>query len=145
MGTVLDEITSDTVEAKDIEKRVTDWERRVNSLYDTIEGWLPTGWTACRDNSVFMYEALMRKFGIRGQEIPTLELHDRGSKAVTIEPRGLWIVGANGRVDLKHDGKHYIIVDSAENFQKPKWMVFGAEDRNHPVAVTKEWLQEIFE
>lgn len=143
MGTVLDEVTSDTVEAEDIEKRVVDWEKRVNLLYDTIEGWLPEGWIPCRDNTVFMYEELMRKFGVQGQKIPTLELHNRERKVVKIEPRGLWIIGANGRVDLKYDGNHYIIVDIAENFQKPNWTVFRSEDRNHHGAVTKEWLQEI--
>lgn len=143
MGTVLDEITSGTVGAKDIKKRVVDWENRVNSLYDTIEGWLPEGWTACRDNTVFMYEELMRKFGVQGQKIPTLELHGKKRKVVKIEPRGLWIIGANGRVDLKYNGKHYIMVDLAENFQKSNWKAFRSEDRNHHETVTKEWLQKI--
>ena len=41
MGTVLEDVTSETIDAEHITRRVEDWARRVKGLYATIGGWLP--------------------------------------------------------------------------------------------------------
>ena len=143
MGTVLDEVTSETVDAQHIRRRVEDWERRLNGLYATIGEWLPEGWEARRGASVVMHEELMRKFGVAAKRIPTLELHDRAGHVVKLEPRALWIIGGNGRVDLKHGGGRYHIVDSAENFGVPDWQVARAEQRCQREAFTRDWLRRV--
>ena len=43
MGTVLEDVTSDTVDATHIQRRVEDWEERVNELFAAIGEWLPDG------------------------------------------------------------------------------------------------------
>ena len=77
MGTVLDDVTSDTVDAAHIRRRVDDWEERLNGLYATIGDWLPDGWEARPGAPVVMHEPLMRKFGMDAKPMPTLELRDR--------------------------------------------------------------------
>ena len=44
MNTVLDEVTSETLDADHIRQRIDDWEDRVNGLYTAIGDWLPEGW-----------------------------------------------------------------------------------------------------
>ena len=77
MNTVLDEVTSETIDAQHVRRRVEDWAERVNGLYATIDDWLPDGWEARPGPPVVMLEPLMRKFGVAAKRMPTLELHDR--------------------------------------------------------------------
>ena len=145
MGTVLEDVTSETIDAEHIRRRVDDWEERLNGLYATIGGWLPNGWEAHRGQPVPMHGELMRKFGIGRRELPTLALSGEADDAARLEPRGLWIVGSNGRVDLKRSGGRYVIVDMAENFQAPDWQAAPAERRSDREAVTEGWLRRILQ
>ena len=80
MGTVLEDVTSETVDAAHIARRVEDWARRVRSLYGTIGGWLPEGWQVREGKPVFMHEELMRQFGVGRREMPTLMLAGTGGQ-----------------------------------------------------------------
>ena len=103
-GTVLDDVTSETIDAQHIQRRVDDWQIRVKNLYEKIGNWLLEGWEARQGTPVVMHEKLMRKFGISAKEIPTLNLLSQSGDSIKLEPRGLWIIGGNGRIDLKHNG-----------------------------------------
>ena len=59
MSTVLDEVTSEAIDATHIRRRVDDWEERLNGLYATIGDWLPDGWVARRGAPVLMHEKLI--------------------------------------------------------------------------------------
>ena len=88
-----------------------------------------------------MHERLMRKFDIAAKRMQTLELHGRDSQVVKLAPHALWIIGNNGRIDMKRDGRRYLIVDAAENFEKPDWQVALAERRCDREALTRDWLR----
>ena len=60
-GTVLDDVTSETIDARHIQRRVDDWEERVQNLYAKISDWLLDGWEAQQGIPVVMHEKLMRK------------------------------------------------------------------------------------
>ena len=64
---------------------------------------------------------MMRKFHVPGRYIPVLDLLHAGVPEAYIEPRGLWIIGVNGRLDLIRDPRHFVIVDNAKSFGRPKW------------------------
>ncbi len=145
MGTVLDEVTSEAVDAAHIRRRVEDWEERVSRLYAMLDDWLPDGWHAHRGVPVVMHEELMRKFGVPAKRMPTLDLRDRAGHTARLEPRALWIIGENGRIDLKHDGCHYFIVDTAENFAQPNWEAVRSERRCDREVVTRDWLRRILQ
>ena len=145
MGTVLEDVTSETIDAEHIARRVDDWEERLNGLYAAIGDWLPDGWEARRGTPVVMHEALMRKFEIGAKRMPTLELLNRAGEVVRIEPQTLWIIGANGQVALRRDGHRHLIVDRAENFERPDWQAARAERRCDREAVTRDWLRRILQ
>ena len=145
MGTVLEDVTSETIDAMHIRRRVDDWEERLGELFAVLGAWLPEGWEARPGTPVVMDEELMRKFGVTAKRMPTLELKDRAGHVARLVPRGLWIIGSNGRVDLKRDGRHYLIVDMAENFEEPDWQAAPAERRCTREAVSEDWLQRILQ
>jgi hypothetical protein len=131
MPRVLEETTSREIDRDHILRRVDDWVRRIDDLYRLIEAWVPAGWTAHRAGAVHMREELMKKFGVPARDLPVLQLAHEGKVSAHIEPRGLWIIGANGRLDLFSAPGHYVIVDSAENFQPPDWRIAPLSDRQH--------------
>lgn len=109
-------------------RRVDDWADRVSALYADICRWLPPGWTAQKSGSVRMHEQLMQKFNVPARDLPVLELSS-GQRSARLEPRGLWIIGANGRLDLFAGPDHYMIVDIAENLRSPQWQIAPFSDR----------------
>ena len=143
MKTVLEEVTSDAIDAVHVRRRVDDWEARLNGLYSMICGWLPDGWEARRGVPVLMHERMMQKFDVEARRMPTLELHDRTDRVVKLAPDALWIIGNNGRVDLKGAGRGYIIIDTADNFEKPHWEVSPADRRSDREAVSRDWLRRV--
>jgi hypothetical protein len=123
MSDVLEEVTDAEVTAAHVKRRVDDWARRIDELYAQIEGWLPAGWHAERQRTVRMDEKMMRRFGIPPRDLPILDLWHGGSRAATIEPRNLWTIGTNGRLDLIHGTDHHVIVDVAQSLAPPSWHI----------------------
>ncbi|MGQ0484906.1 MAG: hypothetical protein ACT4SY_06095 [Hyphomicrobiales bacterium] len=140
MADVLDEVTSEKITKDHVAKRVEDWVRRLNALYDLVESWLPSGWRADRRRVVLMDEEMMRKFGVSPREVPVLDLNSANGSGAMLEPRGLWIVGTNGRVDLYAGSKHFIIVDRAENFASPDWQIVDFNERKKVEKFDKAML-----
>ena len=143
MSNVLDDVTDETVDATHVRLRIEDWEKRLNGLYNTISQWLPKGWTACQGTPVRMREGLMRKFGIEARQLPTLQCVNGKGAVITLEPRALWIIGANGRVDLTFGAQRYLIVDLADNFEKPDWHVAPADHRSDRRMLSSDWLKSV--
>lgn len=141
MKNVLDDVTDEKVDAQHINRRVDDWVERVKNLYAKIDEWLPDGWTSQEGESVCMHEEMMRRFNVAARQIPTLLLVNGSGNSARLEPRGLWIIGANGRIDMKFGSRHYLIVDVAGSFEAPDWQVADAELRHDRVALTKDWLR----
>jgi len=145
MNTVPDEVTSETIDAQHVQRRVEDWEERLNGLYAALGGWLPEDWESSPGVPVLMHEKFMRKFGVAARRMPSLELRGRAGEVVKLQPHALWIIGNNGRVDLKRNGRRYLIVDTAENFEEPDWQASPAENRCDRESVTRDWLRRVLQ
>ncbi len=127
--TVLDELTQDDLAPEYVDQRVSDWVQRINDLYDTIEKWLPAGWRSQPGQPLLMDEGLMRSANIAPREVPTLELVRDDAVHISFRPHGLWIVGANGRVDVIKNGQLFILLDTANSLELPNWRIASAEAR----------------
>ncbi len=143
MSGVLEETTTREIEKAHVERRVEEWAERIDALYRQIEGWLAEGWTARRVGKVHMHEQLMQKFGLPARDLAVLELYHNGEPSARVEPRGLWIIGANGRLDLFHGSDQYVIVDSAENFEPPDWRIASLSDRGDARPLSRETLNAV--
>lgn len=56
MKTVLEEVTSDAIDAEHVRRRVEDWEARLSGLYAMIGEWLPDGWEVRQGVPAVMHE-----------------------------------------------------------------------------------------
>lgn len=117
--------------------------KRLIGLYDTIGGWLPEGWTARQGAPIRMHEGLTRKFGIEARQLPTLQCVSQEGAVATLAPHALWIIGENGRVDLRLGARHYLIVDLADNFETPNWQAAPADQRSNRQVISGDWLRSV--
>ena len=85
---------------KRVEARVKDWIKRLNDLKATIQGWLPSGAAIVDLSPTPMHEEMMKRFRVPEAKMPTFEIHMGPKRIMRVQPKGLWIIGANGRVDL---------------------------------------------
>jgi len=131
MPKVLEEVTDQEIDREHIIRRVDDWAARIDALYQQIEGWLPADWTADRSKTVRMHEKLMQRYDVPPRDLPVLRLLYQGTPSGRIEPRGLWIVGENGRLDFFRGSDHYLIIDIAENFASPDWRIARFTDQRN--------------
>ena len=138
--TVLEELTTDELTSDHVRRRVGDWASRVNSLYVQLTDWLPDGWTAKPGPSVSMNEELMQKTGVPARALPTLELLHAGTVEVKLRPYGLWIIGANGRIDFVKGHDIYFIVDRARTFEAPIWHISEPTSRQVSKPFNREQL-----
>lgn len=138
MPQVLEEITESEITKEHVESRVGDWRRRIDALYAQIESWLPEGYSVQKPQTILMHEEMMQKFAVPSQWLPVLEIYCGGVRVANIEPRALWIVGANGRLDMVIGSKQFIIVDTAENFASPVWSLTPFSDRRNRQPLTRQ-------
>ena len=86
-------------------------------------------------------EDLMLRHDVARQTLPMKALLRSGRAAGRLEPRGLWIIGANGRLDLISPTRHSIIVDRAESFERPQGIIMPLRDRLKREPLTADSLE----
>jgi hypothetical protein len=130
---------------KRYENRVKDWKERISNLYSTIQNWL-------RDYPEFnlaigqpmqMYEELMETYGIPPEQIDTAHLYRNNRLILSFKPKGLWIIGANGRLDILSPKGSFILVDKAEQFNPPQWHLYTAQDKRKGVPFNQQTFLNI--
>ena len=141
----LEELTEDRIDKAHVELRVNDWERRINTLYDEVATWLPHGWTITDDEAVPMHEELMRRFGLPPRDLRVLRLDFGGEPRGRLEPRALWIIGNNGRLDLLFANGHFLIIDRSESFEPPDWRISSILKRRPEKRFNAQSLRDSLE
>ena len=118
--------TENKVDKQQVELRVADWKKRVTELYSEINNWLKnTDYTLRLGSKLTMNEELMLQFGVPKTEVETADIYNKDKKIIlTIKPKGLWIIGANGRIDILSVKGNYLLVDFAKQFEEPRWKLF---------------------
>jgi Domain of unknown function (DUF4258) len=139
----LEEVVESSPNRKTIEQRVEDWVNRIDGLYQMVGEWLPGNWSADRYATVMMHEEPMRSVGLPPRTLQTLRLLHDGKNVGLIEPRGLWIIGANGRLDLSRGRDRWVILDTADPFDPPQWHYAALSRREQLYPFNREALQSV--
>lgn len=137
--------TIEYMDSKYIESRVDDWEKRVHDLIEMVNDWSGENddIEVKASRKQIMHEGLMEDFGIPMREIESADVLKNGKIIITIKPFGLWIMGANGRLDLLMATGNFVLVDQAKRFQIPEWKLFLKHDKNRSVDFNKEFFYQL--
>ncbi len=113
-------------------RRLEDWRDRVHALYDDIERALAgMDLRIDRSGKHTSAEELPQRVHLAPDQQPAVDimhiLRPDGTNAAILLPRSVWIIGANGRIDLRLPrtvgSEAYMLIDDSEPFSRPtRWM-----------------------
>ena len=138
------------VTREDVLSRLVDWRARVHALYDRVEHTFQgTGFNFDRQGKHTSAEGLVQAAGVTQEEQPKTDIlrivRTDGTNAAVFYPRGPWIIGANGRIDLVLSpsvgpSHAFMVVDQSGPFSDPFWvrMPIGSPFEREPFDPT--WL-----
>jgi hypothetical protein len=110
--------------ADDVNLRVNDWLKRLDDLFSQIKDWArANGWEVTDGTPVPMRDELMQRFRVK-REQPSLFVKNTKGARIWIRPKGLWVIGANGRVDVYAGNKVFTLLDGADQFEPPQWVLY---------------------
>lgn len=119
------------IDPEHILKRIADWKKRISNLYTNIALWVENSEYKVRQGpNLIMFEELMFEYNVPATEIQTIDILKGKIFVMSIKPKGLWIIGANGRIDLTSITKNVILVDVANQFEEPKWKLYENNKTN---------------
>lgn len=123
------------------------WQGRIDTLYANISQWLQ-GWPALKcdaSRKVTMSEELMQAYAVPDRELPVLDVLDGDKVVASFVPRGLWIIGAWGRVDVITQTQTRVLVVLKNPTMGYEWRVVAQDNRPQTSALTKDTLMSILE
>lgn len=114
-------------------KRIADWKKRVNNLYKETNSWLKErkDLSFRIGNPTSMYEGLMQSFQVTPTDVNTADILKEEKIIISFKPKGLWIIGANGRIDIISRIGNYILIDTSNQFETPNWKIFRPADNTN--------------
>ncbi len=143
------------VTKKNVEGRLRDWERRLRELFAQVERWSIAQWgEGCITHGSIVppREYAMEEVGVNPRRLPTLTVR-AGLRTISFEPRCLWIIGANGQVDVSVEGNpmflqkppaYHVLVDiGGRDGQPTDWQIHNRNPRKVLEPFTRDVLLRI--
>ena len=79
----------------------------------------------------------MQQFDVEPRSIPALAIISDKNR-ISFMPMGLWVIGANGRLNIKTNKNHYILIDTGAKDGAPSnWVLVSPIKRSQRVPLDK--------
>lgn len=133
------------IERCHIVEEVEDWHNRLTALYAQVKAWLADHGHISFDQlrTVTMSEEPMREFAVSDRELPVLDVLQSDQVIASLVPRGLWLIGAWGRVDIITKDKTLTVVAKKRDNGEFEWVLISPEGVRQTVAFDKSILLEL--
>lgn len=128
-----------------IENRVDDWIQRIENVFSIVKNSLSGNSEIefVETKTVRMNEELMQKFGISPVFLPVLEVKRKGTPVASFKPIGLWVIGANGRIDILTEEGSYILVNLEGDDKSSDWRVYTPKNRKQSIPFDEDFVREL--
>jgi hypothetical protein len=127
-----------------LKKRIRDWKKRISNLYATLKSWTKdTDYYLKAGGKIEMYEELMDQFNVPPVQLDTVDLYKNDKLILVFKPKGLWMIGTNGGIDILTFRGGYTLIDMAEPFKAPKWKLYSSDNRTRVDFTKQSFLQLI--
>jgi hypothetical protein len=122
-------------------EEVEDWVRRVGALYDDVRVWLGDrpDLRCEQSRTVTMSEEMMQKYAVTDREISVLDVLDADQVIASFVPRGLWLIGSWGRIDVITRDRTEILV-ALRSEGSLEWRLVSPESRRRMEPFDKNAL-----
>ena len=131
------------VTQKSVEGKAVKWQKRIGHLYSYVKDQLSdvTDIQFSLTRSLTMYEDLMRRNDVEPLELPILDVFVSGELKATFKPVGLWVVGANGRVDVLTNNGAYILTGTSDELSESSWEIYTPNKRKIKKSLDRGFLR----
>lgn len=112
----------------EVKSRINDWRSKISQLYSQINETLSKLGNCIVDKSgskVILYEEKMQEFNLPPEELDTADVYFNNKLLFALKPRGLWIIGGNGRIDILTKNKIFYLINNADMFKEPDWYLYN--------------------
>ncbi|WP_186085773.1 hypothetical protein [Burkholderia gladioli] len=118
------------------------WEHQLSALYAQVEGWLAKRpeFKVDVSRSVIMAEEMMQKFGVADRELPVMDILSNDQVVASLLPRGLWLIGAWGRVDIITTNLTLILTQRKDDHGAYSWHFNSPSNRREIRPFTEDAL-----
>lgn len=125
-----------------VEQRVEDWLGRLEILKSLIELWIRVPEFSALNlvdrPPVTMSKELMRRFNVPPRPMIPFDIADGSRCVLRFRPKGLWIIGANGRVDITTKFASAVLIDqSAPLSGASDWRIYDVAAPARPSPFTQ--------
>jgi len=126
----------------------------VHGLYDQIEHALGSDYSYDRTGKHQSAEERVQQSGLNPDDVPPIDIlriEQSGRLVAVIQPRGLWIIGANGRLDLvltpRTGGRRlFMLMDLSSPMEnRTDWRIVRPSDGLQQLVFKPERLRELLE
>ena len=126
---------------------VARWERSINEIYEDVASWCSevNDLKTERSRTVIMSEELMQKFAVSDRELPILDVLKGGEVLASFVPRGLWLIGAWGRIDVITSTQTRMLVMLRDDNGCLEWRIVSPGNRRETQPLTKEMILSLLE
>lgn len=127
-------------------EEVEDWLSRLDDFYKGVQTWLAEkpDLRFEQTRTVTMSEELMQTFAVVDRELRILDVIRDDEVIISFVPRGLWLIGAWGRIDMITKDKTIIVVAIKQN-DYYEWRFAPLENRRQLKAFDKSALLELMD
>ncbi len=131
----------ETISQTQVKQLIRDWKKRLNTLFDQIEEWVPEEIVCVRSESPHTLGQLSKQYDLDPVRLPSLTLKS-DKNSIRFYPSALLMLGANGRIDVFKNGDYlFQILDRSEN-GSCRWQIVGRDARHNLTSLTKENLSK---
>ena len=123
---------------------VDDWLNRIEHLYSNVREWLDD----IKDlrfeqaRTVTISEEMMQEFAVTDRDWSVLDVLRDDQVVASFVPRGLWLIGAWGRIDVITRDRTWMVV-AIKQLDQFEWRLASPESREQMRAFDKSTLLEI--
>ena len=131
------------VTQQSVQDEVADWKHRLEDLFADIQRAADqvSGVHVRRIEVQPRQEELMKQFRVPPPRLEKLVIE--GTKGtMELVPFGLWVIGANGRLDVFVNGVAHILADIGSP-SEPRWTLYGRGDRLRGVPFDSGLIEQL--
>lgn len=119
------------IDRKTAIKQIEDWRKKIADLYIALNSYVSDkpGWKHKNGQPTFIETFFIEYFKLTPQKLATNDLYYNNRLSLTFKPKGPWVIGAQGLIDVISKEGSYILMNVAVVANSFEWNLYSMQTR----------------